>query len=315
MQRDTDELLLRTEVELNAKLKITAFTFSRLLESLRRIENSAEGPLFHGQVIYACVEIFRDLLQHICTLSIVQADHKLALSFTHNLRNSRSRIGGRPELRSQQTSNSTEKSGSIWKLCNLLLYLASNLDTNRSSDNEIMEGLLYFIFSRVGAVLKIFVFENDYPEDFPGVPSSSSQITAIHPDYEQDQMNAKAQAAYLIHLLHRLIPFARELSRNASHTSSPTPATPPLGIAQQKLAKIPSSALQDTLLHVIFGASAEPADFSDTLTPPTPPEENLRHDIADTLLGEGEKGGLEDWFKREVWRVVGWDVLGGYIAW
>lgn len=178
-----------------------------------------------------------------------------------------------------------------------------------------MEGLLFFLFSRVGAALKIFVFENDYPEDFLGVPSSSSQITAIHPDYEQDQRNAKAQAACLIHLLDRLMPSVREGSRNASHSPSPTPATPPLGIAQQKLAKIPSSALQDTLLHVMFGASAEPADFSDTLTPPTPPEENLRYDVADTLLKKGEEGGVEDWFKREVWRVVGWDVLGGYIAW
>lgn len=303
------------EVELNAKLKITVFTFPRLLESLRKIENSAEGPLFHGQVIHGCVEIFRDLLQHICTLSVVQADHKLALSLTHNSRNSLTRIGARPEPLSQQTSNSPEKSGSIWRLCNLLLNLASDLDTNRSSDNDIMEGLLYFLFSRVGAVLKIFVFENDYPEDFLGVPSSSSQLTAIYPDYEQDQMNAKAQAAYLIHLLDRLMPFANEGSRNASQLSSLTLARPPLGIVQQKLAKIPSSVLQDTLLHVIFGVSAEPADFSDALTPPTPPEEILRHDIADTLSGEGEEGGVEDWFKREVWRIVGWDVLGGYIAW
>ncbi|MCJ1343532.1 hypothetical protein MMC31_001727, partial [Peltigera leucophlebia] len=313
-QRDTKEIKLKMEVELNAKLKITVFTFPRLLESLRKIENSAEGPLFHGQVIHGCVEIFRDLLQHICTLSVVQADHKLALSLTHNSRNSLTRIGARPEPLSQQTSNSPEKSGSIWRLCNLLLNLASDLDTNRSSDNDIMEGLLYFLFSRVGAVLKIFVFENDYPEDFLGVPSSSSQLTAIYPDYEQDQMNAKAQAAYLIHLLDRLMPFAREGSRNASQLSSLTLARSPLGIVQQKLAKIPSSVLQDTLLHVIFGVSAEPADFSDALTPPTPPEEILRHDIADTLSGEGEEGGVEDWFKREVWRIVGWDVLGGYIA-
>lgn len=303
---------MRVELELNAKLKIIAFTFPHLLECLRKIGNSAEG---HGQVIYGCVEIFRDLLQHICTLSVVQADHKLALSLTYNSRNSRTRIGGRPEPPSQQTLYSTEKGGSIWKLCNLLLNLASDLDTNRSSDNDIMEGLLFFLFSRVGAALKIFVFENDYPEDFLGVPSSSSQITAIHPDYEQDQRNAKAQAACLIHLLDRLMPSVREGSRNASHSPSPTPATPPFGIAQQKLAKIPSSALQDTLLHVMFGASAEPADFSDTLTPPTPPEENLRYDIADTLLKKGEEGGVGDRFKREVWRIVGWDVLGGYIAW
>ena len=177
-----------------------------------------------------------------------------------------------------------------------------------------MEGLLYFLFSHVGTALKIFVFENDYPEDFPGVTSSNSQITAIQPDYEQDQRNAKAQAAYLIHLLDRLIPFATQGSRNARH-SSPTPATPPPGVAQQKLAKIPSAALQDTLLHVIFGASAEQTDFPLTLTPPTPPEENLRPDFADTLLGEDGEDGVEDWFKREVWRVVGWDMLGGSIAW
>lgn len=250
-----------------------------------------------------------------CTLSVTYADHKLAPHLTHNSQSSRARIGQRPKLPPRQTSSSTEKSGIIWKLCNLLLNLASNLDINRSSDKDILEGLLYFLISRVGAALKIFVFEDDYPEDFLGVPSSGSQITAIHPDYEQDQRNAKTQAAHLVHLLDRLIPFAREGSGNASHSSSPTPASPPLGIAQQKLTKIPSSALQDTLLHFIFGASAEPADFSDALTPPTPPKENLRHDVADKLLGESEEGGVEDWFKREVWRVVGWDVLGGHIAW
>lgn len=314
-QWNTKEAQLKTELELNAKLKIAAFTFPRLLEGLRKIENSTEGPLFRGQVIYGCVEIFRDLLQHVCTLSVIHADHKLAPPLAHNSRSTRTRIGQRAELPPQQSSSSTEKSGSIWKLCNLLLNLASDLDINRSSHNEILEGLLYFLISRVGAALKIFVFENDYPEDFLGVPSSGSQITAIHPDYEQDRRNAKTQAAYLVHLLDRLIPFAREGSRNASHSSSPTPATPPFGIAQQKLAKIPSSALQDTLLHVVFGASAEPTDFSDALVPPTPPEENLRHDVADKLLGESEEGGVEDWFKREVWRVVGWDVLGVHIAW
>ena len=314
-QRNTKEVQLRTEVGLNATLKIAAFTFPYLVESLRKIENSAEGPLFRGQVVYGCVEIFRDLLQHICTLSVIHADHKLALPLTQNLRRSRTRIGQRPESPPQQTPSSTEKSGSIWKLCNLLLNLASNLDINRSSDNDIMEGLLYFLISRVGAALKIFVFEDDYPEDFLGAPSSGSQITAIHPDYEKNQRNAKSQAAYLIHLLDRLIPFARDGSGNAIHSSLPSPATPPFGIKQQKLTKIPISALQDTLLHAIFGASAEPADFSDTLAPPTPPEENLRQDVADKLLRESEEGGVEDWFKREVWRVVGWDVLGGQIAW
>lgn len=298
---------------MNAKLKIAAFTFHCLLESLRKIENSTEGSLFRGQVIYGCVEIFRDLLQHVCTLSVIHADHKLALPLAHNSLSTR--ILQQAEVPPQHNSSSTEKSGSIWKLCNLLLNLASNLDTNRSSHNEILEGLLYFLISRVGAALKIFVFENDYPEDFLGVPSSGSQITAIHPDYEQDRRNAKTQAAYLVHLLDHLIPFAREGSRDASHSPSPRPATPPFGIAQQKLTKIPSSALQDTLLHVIFGASAEPTDFSDALIPPTPPEENLRHDVADKLLGESEEGGVEDWFKREVWRVVGWNALGGNIAW
>lgn len=300
---------------MNAKLKIAAFTFHCLLDSLRKIENSTEGPIFRGQVIYGFVEIFRDLLQHVCTLSVIQADHKPALPLAHNSWSSRTRIGQRAEVPPQHSSSSTEKNGSIWKLCNLLLNLASNLDISTSSHNEILEGLLYFLISRVGAALKIFVFENDYPEDFLGVPSSGSQITAIHPDYEQDRRNAKTQATYLVHLLDRLIPFAREGSRDASHSSSPRPGTPPSGIAQQKLAKIPSSALQDTLLHVIFGASAEPNDFSDALIPPTPPEENPRDDVADKLLGETDEGGVEDWFKREVWRVVGWDVLGGNIAW
>lgn len=299
---------------MNAKLKIAAFTFPRLLESLHKIENSTEGPLFRGQVIYGCVEIFRDLLQHVCTLSVLHADHELTLPLAHNSRRTRTRIGLRTEL-PQQSSSSMETSGSIWKLCSLLLTLASKLDINRSSHNEILEGLLYFLISRVGAALKIFVFENDYPEDFLGVPSSGSQVTAIHPDYEQDRRNAKTQAAYLVYLLDRLILFAGEGSRNASHSSSSTPATLPFGIAQQKLANIPRSALQDTLLHVIFGASAEPTDFCDALIPPAPPEENLRHDVADKLLRESEEGGVEDWFKREVWRVVGWDVLGGYIAW
>lgn len=310
----TKEVQLRAEVELNAKLKIAAFTFPCLLESLRKIENSVEGPWFRGQVIYGCVEIFRDLLQHICTLAVIHADHKPALPLTQNSRSSRTRIGQRAELPPRQASSSTEKSGSIWKLCKLLLNLASDLDINRSSDRDILEGLLYFLISRVGAALKIFVFEDDYPEDFLG-PSSDSQITAIHPDYEQDRRNAKTQAIYLVHLLDHLIPFAREGSGSASHSSSPMPVTPPFGTAQQKLAKIPSSALQATLLHVIFGASAEPADFSDTFTSPTPPEENLRHDVGNKLSGESEEDGVEDWFKREVWRVIGWDVLGGHIAW
>ena len=56
-------------------------------------------------------------------------------------------------------------------------------------------------------------------------------------------------------------------------------------------------------------------EFSEALTPPLPTEEQLCTDYTENILGKEEaEGVVGDWFKMEVWRIIGWNVLSGRIG-
>ncbi len=316
-QRSTREAQSKKKAQVSTKLLAIARIFPYLLRSLHKLEQTAEGELLQGQVIYSCIETFRDLLQHICNLSVTQEDNRNPLPpISHKVSKPRVGVSTQSDRPYPQPHNSAEMDGDLLKICNLLLTLISNLDTNIATDDAILEGFLFFLLNRIGTALKIFVFQNDYPEDFLGVPDSGSPITAIHPDYDEEQRNAKAQAPYLVYLLDRLDPIVATGTRLFTDASSSSPEIKSTTSPRRILTKIPSTALQSTLLHAVFGASAERADFSDSLTIPLPPEENACSAFAEKALERhGKDRGVEDWFKMEVWRVVGWDVLEGCIAW
>lgn len=293
--------------QLDTKLASIARIFPHLLESLDKASQTAEGHGMQGQVIYSFIEILRDLLTHICILSANQGNGKVP--------------GACPAARRDSLPfSSFPPDKTVLKLSNLLLVLTSALDTANAAENAILEGFLFFLLTRVGNALKVFVFGSDC-KDLPGLIPRIEANAAI---LESDLKSTEAQAPYLIYILKRLIPIAPLRSLQGSRVSSisltppppPTKTPPPAPqVACTTLTRLPATALQSTLLHAVFSSSAKAVEFSEALTPPLPTEDLLCADSTEKILGtEMVEEEVGDWFKMEVWRIVGWNILSGQIG-
>lgn len=313
-QQNTTPVPSSVDQELDKKLASIARIFPYLLSSLDKANQADQGRGLQGQVIYSYIEILRDLLAHICTLSASQEKKK----DLGPRRSAKGRFTRTARRNSSLALSPLPPDKTVLKLSNLLLALTSALDTTNAADNAILEGFLFFLLTRVGTALKVFVFGSDC-RDFLDL---NPQIKASAADFEQDKKTTEAQAPYLVYLLDRLIPLASLRSHHCSRVSSISLTPPPLPsikipaprVVQNNLTNLPTSSLQSTLLHAVFSSSAEAVEFSEALTPPLPTEELLCAEYTENILGkEKADGGVGDWFKMEVWRIVGWNVLSGRV--
>lgn len=315
-QHNTTQAQLSVDQELDTKLASIARVFPYLLKALDRANQTAQDRGLQGHVIYSYIKILRDLLAQVCVLAVSQER-------TKNPGPQRSADGRFVPNASRNPASPfppspPHKTG--LKLSNLLLALTSALDTAIAADNAILEGFLFYLLTRVGAALKVFVFGSDC-DDFRS-PNPATEANAAN--FELDEKEAEAQAPYLVYLLDRLVPLAPLGSHPPSRVSSisltpppppPTTTPAPRVAPQHSLTKLPSTALQSTLLHAVFCSRAEAVEFAEALPPPLPTDELLGVEYSQHMLGQEKAGGaVADWFKMEVWRIVGWNVLSGQIG-
>ena len=156
-QQKTTQVSSSVDEELDTKLTSIARIFPYLLNSLDKANQTAEDRSLQGQVVYSYIEILRDLLTQICMLSASQEQN-------NNRGPCRSAKGhftrtARRNPVSPIPPSSPDKT--VLKLSNLLLALTSALDNANAADNAILEGFLFFLLTRVGTALKVFVFGSD----------------------------------------------------------------------------------------------------------------------------------------------------------
>ncbi|MCJ1427331.1 hypothetical protein MMC29_005234 [Sticta canariensis] len=314
-QQKTTQVPSSVDEELDTKLMSIARIFPYLLNSLDKTNQTAEDRGLQGQVVYSYIEILRDLLTQICTLSASQEQE-------NNRGPCRSAEGhftrtARRNPASPIPPSSPDKTA--LKLSNLLLALTSALDNANAADNAILEGFLFFLLTRVGTALKVFVFGSDCEDSLGPNP----QIEANADNFELDEKKIEAQAPYLVYLLDRLVRLAAPGSHQCSRVSSisltpplpPQIAAPSARFARPSLTRLPTTVLQSTLLNAVFGSNARAVEFSEALTPPLPTEEQLCTDYTENILGKDKaEGVVGDWFKMEVWRIIGWNVLSERIG-
>ena len=210
----------------------------------------------------------------------------------------------------------------IMKLCKLGITMLFHLDPMKFTHKEILEGCLYLLLTRVGEVLKDFTI-GDKPFGIDQRDTTSRNNS--HPregrqfrvsSAASDAEASEAQAPYLIWMLNRTQRFSSSMSpaTNAITTSRDD--------HRQENAAQPESSrnafyddacirLQHTLVKAVFGEQAA-ASFEPALQPPhSLPDDELMTEFET----QTETTDVRDWFKNEVWRLVGWDVLRGNMAW
>ena len=270
-----------SEVSKEHRLVIIRQTFPYFLDSIHTLSQISGTANLCEKVVYNFINIFRVLCERICDLAVINAkpDH-------HRPETTKKRDHGRKTQ--SAISSSGERPATppiIMKLCKLVIILLSNLDPAKSTHKNILEGYLYHLVTRLGKILESFtVGGRPY-----GIHRDAESVYTAASDAEAFE----AQAPYLIWMLNCSQRFSSRISLSTNAID----------------ARI---RLQNTLVRAIFGEQAN-ATFGPALKPPQfPPDDEIMTDI-DTQIGAAD---VRDWFKDEVWRLIGWDVLrDNHVAW
>ncbi|KAL6721647.1 hypothetical protein ACLMJK_000751 [Lecanora helva] len=192
----------------------------------------------------------------------------------------------------------------ILKMCELTACLFRHLDITKRTHITILKAISFILFSKIGKGLRHFVFGPNEEGD-NGSMIQSSNLDPPSCNYigrhqiEEDAV-IEAQAPYLIWLLERIKPVLSLLD-----TASADQSTPSLHQPLEKTnddALFAGDTLQYTLLQAVFGDKARIRHEPTLKMPPAPTD-------AEMQAWASAKVDVKDWFKHEVWRLIGWDVL------
>ena len=198
-------------------------------------------------------------------------------------------------------------------LASLLSGIIKQLDAKQDSHKEIFEGFLFCILSKLGNRIYTVNFLHPRAEDImeeleAAIDESNTETTpgSIPTVVRQAQL----EAPYLLHLLKQSLALTPSFlnsqpastSKSAKTKSNPKPGS----ITKATLGLAAKERLQATLVSAIFGSESVGED-SDLFV------ECLRMPVAGggavsvPRVKEVEVG---EWFQGEVWRLLGWEVLG-----
>ena len=291
--------------------------FPHFLAHLHTLSELPESEVPCVKVISEFIEIFRLLFQRICDLAVADAKPDQGTPISSK----KQRNGHEKPDATCSFDKRPATSPSIMRTCRLAISLMLSLDPEKPTHKKILEGCLYLLVTRVGRVLRDFTI---------GESPFGSVNKVATPDYdpcqEERQLNvpdegsntaasavSDAQAPYLIWMLGHVPSFSSSMS------PAPNATTTSLGDSRQiqpdgSYSTMYNDAhlqLQRTLVRAVFGEEVA-ASFQPALERPDVLSDD---DLVTGFEMPTETADMRDWFKNEVWRLVGWDVLRGKIVW
>ena len=280
--------------ELDSKLLVIGRMFQWLLNCMDALDQTPKGKDLQGQVAYSYICLFRYILGRICDLAALEYEAKTSRENENRKANQKRK----PVRHPKALSSASLRDMTIIKICHLLTTMAASLNVSKLVHRDILDGFLFLLLTRVGRLLSSFVFHDgptsiivdeishNNAANIP--PATLQEFTTVRP--EHDRFVLKTQAPYLIYILSRLTPS--------------TACTSPFTLAENARRK-----LQHTMLNSVFGHQT--TEFVDALKEPP----RLDLDIMEDVLAERTDEDVEDWYKSEIWRLVGWDMLTKHIQW
>jgi hypothetical protein len=282
------------------------------------------GPLV-GKVTYALVQMYGKLLTGFEAISSAETSEDAPSEQTTDGKKSLAKQ--KPKTKGGPPRVNIRDVPAMNALASLLSGIMKQLDAKQDSHLDLFEGFLYNILSRLGNRIYTVNFSQPRAASIaeeieaslsPGDPDSeSSSPTQTAKTDSTSIRQAHLEAPYLLHLLKQslaltptfLSPAANSKdTNNVTKSSKPKPTPKPGSITKTSLSLAAKQRLQSTLVNVIFGPEGidEESDlFLNGLQ--LPPAEAGGGTITVPRVKEVEVG---EWFQGEVWRLLGWEVLG-----
>jgi hypothetical protein len=295
--------------EMSFAIRASARAFTSLLVGLGKISKYGTERQLPSLVVCECVRMFKTILDSIS-------------DSTRSTTETRSASPSRTNKTRTKATSSTKESNAPRTLVQLFNALMSYLDKNDPDHREIFEGLLFVLMERVGKRLFYCTFGRNRSVTVQGdiaLPLDHDH-PAVIARQEVEALAVQLEVRSLVTILERAIALAPYHINDRITSSSPACKSQKTSSIARSLtmrnlppaSKAPLSTrakdrLQRTLVNCIFGQD-EHDEFSDVLRMPA---------RLGGLPGiaKVEDKAVNDWFQGEVWRLVGWDLLGRESEW
>jgi hypothetical protein len=283
-----------------------------------------------------CARAFMSVLVGVHKLAVLSQDQRLSHLIVCELANSFNVALAAIESAARQTAQSvTDRIRNLQKekepkpvnesaparaLAHLLIALLGFLDKDDRIHQQLFDSFVYLLLERVGQRLFYCTFKRHRSSNIDRgpepLPEPNDQMEASR--REVQALGTRFEVKALVLVLERAMGLApghmnpqssrsnrstTRLSRNLSLKNLPT-------ASRTRLSAAARDRLQRTLITCMYGDKGDD-EFLDVLTKPVP----------STRLGSLQKvtkvedKDVEEWYKKEVWRLVGWDVLVKESGW
>lgn len=220
---------------------------------------------------------------------------------------------GRDEDETRDDSEeSSDVSSIITAFTQLLANMALSFDLSQPYHADLMEGFLYHVLEHTGEVLSLFVFKDLktdpllVPEPHSALPIASPVIRKISsPTHLTNKLkSAELEAKPTLWLLRQILAYVEKRGSPGFFSGLTPPEQPAPHFPH--LIERGKARLQNTLLRGVFGD--ETPAFGDALRAPVLPEK-ATSDVAVDETSLDDTGKSQEWFTRELWALIGWDIL------
>ena len=285
--------------QLKAILNAADRSVTLLLAGLRRLSQSRNSVGATGYVVYAYVQMYSSLLECLDALAAIE------------VRTSEAEVNTTTKSKAKPHKQVAIKDSTAVNLfTRLLCGVIDALDSKSNAHKSLFEGLAYVVLKRLGLTLYLLVFgyargesiadeiaaynEADEIEDTPNNTPARSRADLLKP--------AKLEAPYFIHLLTRIMNAAPAHLDAVAMTTSGSPKKAMKGSMKGAIAINARERLQRTLLQCMFGDGVEDDEFHECLMMPAMKSAPLP-------IPKIQEPEVRDWYKDEVWRLLGWEIL------
>ncbi|KAH6881998.1 hypothetical protein BKA58DRAFT_11641 [Alternaria rosae] len=205
-------------------------------------------------------------------------------------------------------------------VAHLLISFLGFLEKTDPVHQKIFDGFIFVLFERVGKRLYYFTFGQHRSTSIDGniFPPLEPRDETEETKQDADALGTRLEVKALVLILERAMGLApnhmnpqnarpgQTSNRPVRTLSIKTPATS----TRARLSSLAKDRLQRTLVACMYGNNTND-EFLDVLTKPLPA---MRLSALQNVAKIDDKD-VGTWYKEEIWRLVGWDVLARESAW
>ncbi|MCJ1433188.1 hypothetical protein MMC27_002547 [Xylographa pallens] len=292
----------RQQLKDNAsRIQVISRTWPLLLNGLNQLIARRMNNAAIDRVISAMIECFPPIIATILEHTELSIDTSLD-------REPDGSYAGRPDDTSSSTSATDLATESThYHLCRLYLLMIATLDIEEAKHRVIMDSAMSFLLKLAGIILETFVSDIEHS---PSV-RRPNLLLRDNPGQEPGPLvvssaSMEAIAPYLIWVLERAFVLLRRLRRTMAELDTiPTTIDRPLPAPLRKryaLSDRDRARLQNTMMHVVF--PNDEIRFEDRLREPL--NSGSEVDVPVPIVATAD---VRNWYRREVWRILAWDVV------